>query len=88
MGKILLVPLMLLGFAVMAAIPGALIGLITGLFGFHLIAAIVGGILFFLTYPRSRRRWGSQPDALTYFLALFGAVGGGFACYFVGSLVD
>ncbi|MCD6299659.1 MAG: hypothetical protein J7L78_00590 [Dehalococcoidales bacterium] len=50
MGKILLVPLMLLGFAVMAAIPGALIGLITGLFGFQLIAAIVGGILFFFTY--------------------------------------
>lgn len=88
MRKILLVPLMLLSFAVMAAIPGAIIGLITGLFGFHLIAAIVGGILFFITYPRSRRRWGSEPDALTYFLTLCGAVGGGFACYFVGSLVD
>ena len=72
----------------MAAIPGALIGLITGLFGFHLIAAIVGGILFFFTYPLSRRRWGSKPDALTYFLALCGAVGGGVACYYVGSLVD
>ena len=88
MSKILMVPLMLLGFAIMAAIPGALIGLITGLFGVHLIAAIVGGIFFFITYPRSRRRWGSEPDALTYFLALCGAVGGGFACYFVGSLVD
>ena len=88
MRRILMIPIMLLGFAIMAAIPGAIIGLITGLFGFQLIAAIVGGVLFFFTYPRSRRRWGSEPDALTYFLALFGAVGGGFACYFVGSLVD
>jgi hypothetical protein len=86
--KILLVPVFLLGFALMGAIPGAIIGAITGLFGFQLIAAIVGGILFFLTYPRSRRRWGSRPDALTYLLALFGAVGGGLACYFVGNLVD
>lgn len=88
MKKILIVPLAPLGFAIMAAIPGALIGLVTGLFGFHLIAAIVGGIFFFITYPRSRRRWGAKPDLLTYFLALCGAFGGGLACYFVGSLVD
>ncbi len=86
--KILIVSIGGLGFAIMAAIPGAIIGLITGFFGFHLIAAIIGGILFFITYPRSRIRWGSAPDALTYFNALCGAIGGGLACYFVGSLVD
>ncbi|MBA7476312.1 hypothetical protein ES707_11696 [subsurface metagenome] len=82
---ILLVPL---AFPLMGAIPGAIIGLITGLFGFHLIAAIVIGIFIFITYPRSRRRWGSEPDLLTYFLALCGAAGGGFACYFVGNLLQ
>jgi len=81
-------PIFGVGFAIMAAIPGALIGLVTGFFGFHLIAAIAGGVIFFLTYPRSRRRWGANPDALTYFLALCGGVGGGFSCYFVGTLVD
>ena len=86
--KILIVPAGGLGFAIMAAIPGALIGVITGFFGFHLIAAIIGGIFFFITYPRSRIRWGSAPNALTYFLALCGGVGGGLACYFVGNLVD
>ena len=86
--KILVILLGGLAFAVMTAIPGALIGLITGLFGLHLIAAIVGGILFFITYPRSRRRQGFKTDSLTYFNALCGAIGGGFACYFVGSLVD
>ncbi len=54
--KILLLPVFGLSFAVMAAIPGALIGLITGLFGFHLIAGIIGGIFFFITYPAQRRR--------------------------------
>ncbi len=86
--KIFIILLRLLGFAIMGAIPGALIGLVTGFFGFHLIAAIFSGIFFFITYPRSRRRWGSQVDAFTYFLALCGAVGGGLACYFVGTLVD
>jgi len=86
--KILLLPIFGLGFALMGAIPGAIIGAITGLFGFHIIAAIVGGIFFFITYPRSRIRWGSQPDALTYFLALCGAVGGGLACYFVGNALQ
>ena len=86
--KILIVPAGGLGFAIMAAILGALIGVITGFFGFHLIAAIIGGIFFFITYPRSRIRWGSAPNALTYFLALCGGVGGGLACYFVGNLVD
>jgi len=86
--KILVTPLGGIAFAIMVAIPGALIGLITGLFGFHLIASIIGGIFFFITYPRSRRRWGSGPDALTYFFALCGGVGGGLACYFVGNLVD
>lgn len=75
-------------FAIMAAIPGALIGLITGFFGFHKIAAIAGGIIFFITYPPSRRRWGAKPDALTYFFALCGGIGGGLACYFVGNLLQ
>ena len=86
--KVLLIPISWLAFALMAAIPGALIGLITGLFGFHLIAAIVGGIFFFITYPAQRRRQGLQVDSLTYFNALFGAVGGGFTCYFVGNALS
>ena len=83
--KLLTIPIFGVGFALMAAIPGAIIGAITGLFDFHTIAAIVGGIFFFITYPRSRRRRGSQVDTLTYFLALCGGIGGGLACYFVGN---
>jgi hypothetical protein len=74
-------------FAVIAAIPGVLTGIITGLFHFNLIAAIVGGLLFFIVYPRFRKNRGGQVDALSYFLALCGGIGGGLACYFVGNLI-
>ncbi|MBA7678004.1 hypothetical protein ES703_86271 [subsurface metagenome] len=87
MRKILLLPLGGVGFAVLAAIPGALIGLITGLFGVHHIAAIVVGVFFFITYPPSRRRFGAEPDAITYFFALCGGAGSGLATYFVGGLL-
>ena len=87
MKRILLIPLSGIGFAIMAAIPGALIGLITGLFHFNLVAAIVGGLLFFIIYPRFRRNRGGQIDALSYFLALCGGIGEGLSCYFIGNLI-
>jgi len=58
--KILLLPICGLSFAIMGAIPGAIIGAITGLFDFHMIAAIVGGIFFFITYPAQRRKKGAS----------------------------
>jgi len=88
MRKPLLMPLVVITFALMGAIPGALIGLITGIFGVQLYAAIVLVIFILVTYPRSRRRWGSKPDVLTYLNALCTAVGAGAACYFVGSAID
>lgn len=87
MKKTLLIPLSGIVFAIIAAIPGALIGLITGLFHFNLIAAIAGGLLFFIVYPLFRRNRGGQVDALSYFLALCGGIGGGLSCYFVGNLM-
>jgi hypothetical protein len=83
----LAIPLFGLVFAVFGAIPGAVIGAITGLFGFHLVAAIAGGILFFFAYPASRRKHGFKTDGLTYFNALCVAVGGGITCSYVGSLI-
>jgi len=76
-----------LTFAVMTALPGALVGLVTGFLRFHTIAGIVGGIIFFITYPLQRRRKGLETDALSYFYALCGGIGGGLACYFVGNLI-
>ena len=37
--------------------------------------------------PRSRRRWGAEPDALAYFFAGYREAGGGIMCYFAGTLV-
>jgi len=77
-----------IGFAIMTAIPGALVGLVTGLLGFHKIAAIAGGIIFFITYPLQRRKKGLVTDEATYFFALCGGIGGGLACCFVGNLIQ
>jgi len=88
MRRILLTPIGGIVFVIMTAIPGALVGLVTGLLGFHKFAAIAGGIIFFITYPLQRRLKGLVTDALTYFLALCGGIGGGLACYFVGNLVQ
>jgi len=80
-------PLSALTFAIMTAIPGALIGWITGFWKLHIIAAILVGLFFFITYPRSRPRWGFRPDWFTYFNAICGAIGGALACYFAGQLL-
>lgn len=83
----LLAPLLFIVVILIGAIPGAIIGAITGLFHFHIVAAVIWGLLFFIIYPRSRRTRGGQVDALTYFIALCGGIGGGLACYFIGNLV-
>jgi hypothetical protein len=83
----LAIPLFGLSFAALGAIPGAVIGAITGLFGFHLVAAIVGGVFIFFAYPSSRRRQGFKTDALTYFNAFCTVVGWGITCFYVGSLI-
>jgi uncharacterized protein involved in cysteine biosynthesis len=76
-----------LAFAVLGVIPGAVIGVITGFFGFHLVTAIAGSVIVFFAYPASRRKQGFKTDGLTYFNAFCTAVGGGLACFFVGSLI-
>ena len=75
--------------ALLLALVGGLIGLITGFFwGVHLIAAVVGSIFFLITWPRSQRKQSLEMRALSYAQALWGAVALGLACYFVGSLVE
>jgi len=76
-----------LGYIAILAIPGAIIGLITGLLGYHRIAAVAGGILFFIAYPASRKKWGPGFDDITLLMAFCGAAGFGVACYMVGDLI-
>ena len=83
----LTIPLFGILFAILTAIPGAITGVVTGLFGFHLVAAILGGSLFFFLYPWQRQRQGYKTDALSYFNALCGAIGGGLACFYIGQLI-
>jgi hypothetical protein len=75
-----------LGYLVVLAIPGAIIGFATGFFNAHRIAAIVAGVLFFILYPASRRKWGPGWDNITLLLTLCGSIGIGLSCYIVGSL--
>ncbi len=74
-----------LGYATIMALPGAVLGFITGRFGAHNVAAVAAGVAFFLLYPAWRRARGPGPDATTYFLAFCGAAGAGVACYLVGT---
>ena len=74
---------------IVLAIVGSLFGLLTGfLWDAHLIAAIVIGIIFLVTWPRSQKRQDLEIRALAYAQALWGGIAVGLACYFVGSLVD
>ena len=74
---------------IVLAIVGSLFGLLTGfLWGAHLIAAIVIGIIFLVTWPRSQKKQGVKIHALSYAQAFWGGVAGGLACYFIGSLMD
>ncbi|NQT04973.1 MAG: hypothetical protein HQ577_03090 [Dehalococcoidia bacterium] len=75
--------------AVLLAICGSIIGLISGYFaGVQLIAAIVVGIIFFITWPLSQKRQEIEIRALSYTQAFWGGIAGGISCYFIGSLVD
>ena len=70
------------------AVVGSLFGLLTGfLWGAQLVAAIVIGIIFLVTWPRSQKKQGVEIHALSYAQAFWGGVAGGLACYFIGSLV-
>ena len=74
---------------VLLAIVGALIGLVSGYFWeIHLIAAIVVGIFFFITWPLSQKRAEPETRVLSYVQAFWGSVAGGLTCYFVGGVVD
>ncbi|HEY51207.1 MAG TPA: hypothetical protein G4O20_05315 [Dehalococcoidia bacterium] len=74
------------GYLVILAIPGAIIGFVTGFFSYHRIAAVAGGVLFFILYPASRRKWGPGLDDITLLMAFCGSIGVGLSCYIVGSL--
>ncbi|GEM_PF-5872150 len=75
----------LLTVAPLAAISGAAVGLVTGLFGVHLIAAVIWGVCTLFGYLRfGLGRFG----AVAYLDALTGAVAGGAAVYFVGNALQ
>lgn len=74
-----------LGYAAILAVPGAVIGFVSGLFRAYIIAAVASGMTFFLLYPAWRRVRGPGADFVTYFLALCGAIGVGVSCYLVGA---
>ena len=75
-------------FALLWAIPGALVGLAGGYFNVHTGAAFGIAIAFILMYPRSRRRRGEPADYILYLMTAYGAAGIGFSCYFVGRLIS
>ena len=71
------------------AVVGSLFGLLTGfLWGAQLIAAIVIGIIFLVTWPRSQKKQEVEIRALSYAQSFWGGIAGALACYFAGSLVD
>jgi len=75
--------------AVLLAICGSIIGLISGYFaGVQLFAAIAVGVIFFITWPLSQKRQETEIRALSYVQAFWGGITGGIACYYIGSLVD
>lgn len=75
----------LLMVAPLAAIPGAIVGLITGLFGVHLSAAIIWGVWTLFGYSRfGLKRFGP----VAYLDALTGAAAGGAAVYLIGNAVQ
>ena len=74
-----------LGYALIMAVPGAIIGFISGLFNAHISIAVASGIVFFLLYPAWRRKRGPGADIITYYLAMCGGIGVGVSCYLVGT---
>jgi hypothetical protein len=74
-----------LGYALVMAVPGAILGFIGGLFNAYVSIAVASGIVFFLLYPAWRRKRGPGTDIITYFLAMSGGVGLGVSCYLVGA---
>jgi|GEM_PF-2347855 len=84
--RILKLALWGLGYFLILAIPGAIIGFITGFFDYHRIAAVACGVLFFILYPASRKKWGPDWDDITLLMAFCGSIGIGLSCYIVGSL--
>ena len=75
-------------FALLWAIPGALVGLAAGYFDVYVGGAFGIAIAFILLYPRSRRRRGEPSDYVLHLMTAFGAAGIGISCYFVGRLVS
>ena len=75
-------------FALLWAIPGALVGLGAGYFDVQTGAAFGLAIAFVLLYPRSRQRRGEPGDYILYLMTAYGAAGMGFACYFVGRFIS
>jgi len=75
-------------FALLWAIPGALVGLASGYFDLQTGAAYGIAIAFVLLYPRSRQRRGDPADYILYLMTAFGAAGIGLGCYFVGRFIS
>jgi hypothetical protein len=75
-------------FALLWALPGALVGLAAGYFEVQTGAAYGIAIAFILLYPRSRQRRGDPADYLLYLMTAFGATGMGMSCYFVGRFIS
>jgi hypothetical protein len=65
-------------------IPGAIIGVITGYFEKHLVAAILWGLFVMFVYARSRVKLDGKIDRATFILGLIQAVGGGLLVYYIG----
>ena len=75
-------------FALLWAIPGALVGAGAGFFDLHLGAALGLAIIFIFWYPRSRQRRGEPADFILYYVTACGAAGLGLGCYYVGGIVS
>jgi len=75
-------------FALLWAIPGALVGLAAGYFDVQTGAAFGIAIAFILMYPRSRQRRGDPADYVLYLMTAFGATGMGVGCFLVGRFIS
>ncbi len=80
---ILLLPLVVIAWV---AVPGALLGWLTGFINWHPWAAIFWALIILITYPRTKLINDKKIDFLTIFLALIQACTGGAITYIIGQV--